>query len=168
VAYPGFFFGGGGVQQIQLKKEGRENRDLGAVALEMIQGILQLWHSTQSEKKKGQPPKGRFTLYVMFPFRHCPIFVLSDWSVFTQSIMFSHVPEQHMIGDLRLFPLNMRPHSFSKRQLAATALMLYEGEKNAALSNKKHLLQNCKRNYTAAASCQDTNQQSLWHRCISH
>jgi hypothetical protein len=30
VAYPGFFWGG--VQQIQLRTEGRENRDLGAVA----------------------------------------------------------------------------------------------------------------------------------------
>jgi hypothetical protein len=30
----------------------------------------------------------------------------------------------------------MQPHSFSKRQLAATALMLDE-EKNAALSDKK-------------------------------
>jgi hypothetical protein len=33
VAYPGFFFlGGGRVKKIQLKTEGRENRDLGAVA----------------------------------------------------------------------------------------------------------------------------------------
>jgi hypothetical protein len=32
VAYPGFFFWGGGVQQIQLRTEGRENGDLGAVA----------------------------------------------------------------------------------------------------------------------------------------
>jgi hypothetical protein len=32
VAYPGFFSGGGGVQQIQLRTEGRENGDLGAVA----------------------------------------------------------------------------------------------------------------------------------------
>jgi hypothetical protein len=31
VAYPGIFFGGG-VQQIQLRTEGREKRDLGAVA----------------------------------------------------------------------------------------------------------------------------------------
>ena len=31
VAYPGFFFGGG-VQQIQLRAEDRENGDLGAVA----------------------------------------------------------------------------------------------------------------------------------------
>jgi len=30
VAYPGFFFGG--VQQIQLRTEDRENGDLGAVA----------------------------------------------------------------------------------------------------------------------------------------
>jgi hypothetical protein len=44
-----------------------------------------------------------------------------------------------MIGGLRLFPSNMRPHSFSKRQLTATALMLDE-EKNAALNdNKKHM-----------------------------
>jgi hypothetical protein len=32
VAYPEIFFGGGGVQQIQLRTEGRENMDLGAVA----------------------------------------------------------------------------------------------------------------------------------------
>jgi hypothetical protein len=31
----------------------------------------------------------------------------------------------------------MQPHSFSKRQLAAIALMLDEEEKNAALSDKK-------------------------------
>jgi len=31
----------------------------------------------------------------------------------------------------------MHPHSFSKRQLAAIALMLGEEEKNAALSDKK-------------------------------
>jgi hypothetical protein len=31
VAYPGILLGGG-VQQIQLRREGRENRDLGAVA----------------------------------------------------------------------------------------------------------------------------------------
>jgi len=31
VAYPGILFGGG-VQQIQLRTEGRENGDLGAVA----------------------------------------------------------------------------------------------------------------------------------------
>jgi hypothetical protein len=32
VAYPGILFAGGGVQQIQLRTEGRENGDLGAVA----------------------------------------------------------------------------------------------------------------------------------------
>jgi hypothetical protein len=32
----------------------------------------------------------------------------------------------------------MQPHSFSKRQLAATALMLDEEEKNAALCDKKN------------------------------
>jgi hypothetical protein len=36
-----------------------------------------------------------------------------------------------------LFPSNMQPHSFSKRQLAAIALILDEGEKNVALSDKK-------------------------------
>jgi hypothetical protein len=53
------------------------------------------------------------------------------------SVVFSHVPEQHMIGGLRLFPSNMQSHSFSKRQLAAIALMLDEEEKNVALSDKK-------------------------------
>jgi len=32
VAYPGFFFSGGGVQQIQLRAEDRDDGDLGAVA----------------------------------------------------------------------------------------------------------------------------------------
>jgi hypothetical protein len=32
VAYPGIFSEGGGVQQIQLRIEGRENEDLGALA----------------------------------------------------------------------------------------------------------------------------------------
>ena len=32
VAYPGIFFEGGGVQQIQLRTEDRENRDMEAVA----------------------------------------------------------------------------------------------------------------------------------------
>jgi len=32
VAYPGILFGGGGVQQIQLRIEDRENGDLGALA----------------------------------------------------------------------------------------------------------------------------------------
>ena len=32
VAYPGIFFRGGGVQQIQLRTEDREDGDLGAVA----------------------------------------------------------------------------------------------------------------------------------------
>jgi len=42
-----------------------------------------------------------------------------------------------VIGGLRLSPSNMQPHSFSKRQLAAIALMLDEEQKNAALSDKK-------------------------------
>jgi hypothetical protein len=41
-----------------------------------------------------------------------------------------------MIGDLRLFSSNMQPHSISKIQLAAIALMLDE-EENAALSDTK-------------------------------
>jgi len=32
MAYPGILYGGGGVQQIQLRIEDRENGDLGAVA----------------------------------------------------------------------------------------------------------------------------------------
>ena len=32
VAYPGILFGGGGVQQIQLRTEDRGNGDLGAIA----------------------------------------------------------------------------------------------------------------------------------------
>jgi hypothetical protein len=51
-------------------------------------------------------------------------------------------------GGLRLFPSNMQPHSFSKRQLAAIALMLEEEEKNATLSDKKKRMwvQKCFRN----------------------
>jgi hypothetical protein len=51
--------------------------------------------------------------------------------------VFSQLPEQHMIGGLQLFPSNMQPHSFSKRQLTATAIMLCEEKENAALSDKK-------------------------------
>jgi hypothetical protein len=51
--------------------------------------------------------------------------------------VFSHLPERHAIGGLRLFPSNIQPHSFSKRQLAAIALMLDEEEKNASLGDKK-------------------------------
>jgi hypothetical protein len=51
--------------------------------------------------------------------------------------MFSHLPAEHVIGGLRLFPSNMQPHSFSKRPLAAILLMLDEEEKNASLSDKK-------------------------------
>jgi hypothetical protein len=32
----------------------------------------------------------------------------SEWSVFKLSVVFSHLPEQHVIGDLRLFPSNMQ------------------------------------------------------------
>jgi len=42
-----------------------------------------------------------------------------------------------VIGSPGLSPSNMQPHSFSKRQLAAIALMLDEEEKNGALSDKK-------------------------------
>jgi hypothetical protein len=45
VAYPGIFFGGGGVQQIELRTEDRENGDLGAVAPES--GVLEaavIWY----------------------------------------------------------------------------------------------------------------------------
>jgi hypothetical protein len=42
-----------------------------------------------------------------------------------------------VIGGLKLFPSNIQPHSFSKRQLSATALMLRVEEKNASLGDKK-------------------------------
>ena len=45
-----------------------------------------------------------------------PVTVPSEWSVFTLSVVFSHLPEQQVIGGLRLFPSNMLPRSFSKRQ----------------------------------------------------
>ena len=54
-----------------------------------------------------------------------------------KSVVSCHPPVQHVIGGLRLFPSNVKPHSFSKRQLAAIALMLDVEEKNAALSDKK-------------------------------
>ena len=62
--------------------------------------------------------------------------VPSDWSVFALSVVFSHLPQQHVTGDLRLFPSNMKRHSFSKRQLAAIVFMLDEEEKNVALGDK--------------------------------
>jgi hypothetical protein len=40
-----------------------------------------------------------------------------------------------MIGGRLLFPSNMQPRLFSKRQLTATALMLDEEEQNAGLHN---------------------------------
>ena len=75
---------------------------------------------------------GRFALCITFPFRHRSIFVPSEWSLFTLSVVFSHLPEQHVIGGLRFFPSNMQP-----RKTAAVALMLDEEEKNAALSDKE-------------------------------
>ena len=39
MAYPGILYGGGGVQQIQLRIEDRENGDLGAVA--PLSGVLE-------------------------------------------------------------------------------------------------------------------------------
>ena len=55
----------------------------------------------------GELNKGRFTLCFTFPFRHRSIFVPSNWYVFTLSVVFSHLPEEHVIGGLRLFPPNM-------------------------------------------------------------
>ena len=55
------------------------------------------------------PTKGRFTLCVTLQFRHRSIFVLSEWSVFTLSVVFIHLPQQHKIGGLRLFPSYMQP-----------------------------------------------------------
>jgi hypothetical protein len=63
----------------------------------------------------------------IYTMRH--VSVPSEWSVFTLSVVVSHLPEQHVTGGLRLFPSNMMRHSFSKRQLAATAFMLDEEEK---------------------------------------
>jgi len=48
--------------------------------------------------------KGRFTLRVTFPFRHCSIFVPSEWSVFTPPVVFRQLPAQHVEGGLRLSP----------------------------------------------------------------
>jgi len=49
----------------------------------------------------------------------------------------------------------MQPHLFSKRQLAAIALMLDEEEKNAALSDKKkHMwVHKCFRNRKSEGPC---------------
>ena len=77
----------------------------------------------------GLATKGWFTLCITFPFRHRSIFVPSDWSVFTLSVVFSHLPAEHVIEGQRLSPTNMQPRSFSKRQLAAITLMLDEEEK---------------------------------------
>jgi len=35
--------------------------------------------------------------------------VPSEWSLCTLSVVFSHLPEQHVKGGLRLFPLDMQP-----------------------------------------------------------
>jgi hypothetical protein len=51
---------------------------------------------------------GRFTLCLTFPFRQGSIFVPSELSVFTLSVVFRHLPEQHVIGQ-RLFPSDMQP-----------------------------------------------------------
>ena len=48
-------------------------------------------------------------LSVTFPFRHHYIIVPSEWSVFKLSVVFIHLPKQHVIGGLRLFPSNMQP-----------------------------------------------------------
>jgi hypothetical protein len=42
-----------------------------------------------------------------------------------------------MIGGRRLFPSNVQPHMFSKRQLTAIAEMLDEEQKNVGQSDKK-------------------------------
>jgi len=68
---------------------------------------------------------------------HRSIFVPSEWSVFTRSVVFNHFPVQQVIGCLRLSPSNIQSHSFCKRQLTATALMLDVEEKNVGLSDKK-------------------------------
>jgi len=44
-----------------------------------------------------------------FYFVTFPSSLPSEWSVFTLSFVFSHLPEQHIIGGLRLFPSNMQP-----------------------------------------------------------
>jgi len=38
---------------------------------------------------------------VTLPFRHRSIFVLSEWSVFTLSVVFSHLPQQPIVGGQR-------------------------------------------------------------------
>jgi hypothetical protein len=45
------------------------------------------------------------------PFRRRSVTVPSEWSVFTLSAVFIHLPEQHMKGGLRLFPVNMQPNA---------------------------------------------------------
>jgi len=45
--------------------------------------------------------KGWFTLCITFLFRHRSIFVASEWSAFTLSVMFSLLPEQNVILGLR-------------------------------------------------------------------
>jgi hypothetical protein len=69
--------------------------------------------------------------------------------------VFSHLPERQVIGGLRLFPSNMQPHSFYKRQLAAITLLLDEKEKNASLSDKKKCLwvHKCFRNRKLEGEC---------------
>jgi len=93
---------------------------------------------------KRRTRKGRFTLYVTFPFRHSSLSIPSFFPLHSVrlicvilSVVFSHLPALHVIGSPRLFPSNMQPHSLSQRQLATIALMLGKEEKNAALNDKK-------------------------------
>ena len=59
----------------------------------------------------------------------------------------------------------MQPHSFSKRQLAATALMLDEEEKNAALSdkNKRMGVHKCFRNRKSEDRMEEITKEGFLH-----
>jgi hypothetical protein len=53
-----------------------------------------------------KPPCSRLRADSHYTLRFRSISVPSDWSVFTLSVVFSYLPERHVIGGLRLSPLN--------------------------------------------------------------
>ena len=82
----------------------------------------------------------RFTLCVTFPFRHGSVFVPSEWSLFTLSVVFSHLPEQHVIGGQRLFPSEIQRTAtecvFRYLLVIRTSVMI--DDSNFKMRNIKH------------------------------
>ena len=60
------------------------------------------WSKSPSVGNNSQP-------FIAYLLRDAPTCKIQQLSVFTLSVVFSHLPEQHTIGGLRLFPSNMQP-----------------------------------------------------------